>query len=167
MRLVEVTLTPEENRLLAAYRKKNGIDINKLMQMTPEEIESMKQDAVMNKHLYPIPVSEPGFLYHGTAKARLAGIRAEGLVPSTKSRWTKTTVGGLHSLGRIFFSPSLDKAEFYALAASRTSPILLRVREENVKNPKEDTQDDNCVFTTDQIPPDQIEMWNGKKWTKL
>lgn len=167
MRLVEVSLTPEENRLFIAYREKNGIDLTALMHMSPDEIEHLWQDAVANKHRYPIPVTEPGFLYHGTARTRLAAIRREGLIPSTKSRWSKTSVGGLHSLGRIFFTPSIDKAEFYARAASRTSPLMLRVRVEHVANPQGDVQEENCVFTTTGIPPEHIERWNGRKWTGL
>jgi hypothetical protein len=109
-------------------------------------------------------IEEPGYLYHGTAKTRLPGIRREGLKPSTKSRFSRDPFIGDYSLGKVFFATNVDKAKFYALEASKPQPMLLRVPVSAAPNAAEDTKDTDSVFVEKPIPATVIEYWSGKAW---
>jgi hypothetical protein len=157
----------EERSVVAAYIKRNKISDNDLMGMSDDEIIKLRADALANRSLYPIPTTDVAYLYHGTAKARLPGIRAEGLVPSVKSRWARSGLTH-HSLGRVFFANTVSKADFYARNASRTSFIILRVLSSNLEDAQPDVnEEDGCFFVERIVPPEAIEFWNGKKWSPL
>lgn len=116
----------------------------------------------------PQPVSdEIGYLYHGTSKARVPSIRRDGLVVSKKSRFARDPFIGDYSIGKLFFTTSIDKAKFYALEASKSKPILLRVPTTSVPNTTEDTKDTYSVFVEQSIPPSVIEYWSGTAWTPI
>lgn len=154
----------EEERIVAAYRKKHGLG----QFGWDSESERHRSIALANRHLYPIPVTEPDYLYHGTAKARLPQIAKDGLIPSTRSRWSRAPFIGDHSVGKVFFADTVRGAEFYASEASKTRPALLRVRRAALTGTKPDPKDDDgSYFIERRVPPEHIELWTGKLWTPI
>lgn len=154
----------EDHRVFAAYRKKHKID---MLGLDDEELNRHWEKALTNRQLYPIPITEPEYLYHGTAKARLPNIILRGLVPSEKSRWSKSGLT-YHSLGRVFFANTIEKAEFYARSASRNNFVILRVARNTLVDMKEDPkEEDGAYYVEHAIPPEQIDVWNGKRWVPL
>ncbi len=75
-----------------------------------ELLESEKVKGILPSAISRDPfqniIEEPGYLYHGTAKARIPYIKRDGLVPSTKSRWSKDPFIGDWSIGKVFFTSS-------------------------------------------------------------
>lgn len=155
----------DDNRVLFAYLKKHKLD---LYRMDDAEIERHRAAALANRHLYPIPVTEPGYLYHGTAKTRLPDIARKGLIPSERSRWGRSGLT-YHSLGRVFFANTILKADFYARAAAPKNHVFLRVRRDALPDVKPDTEETEgcCFFVERTVPPEEIEVWTGKSWKKL
>ncbi len=150
----------EDDRVFFAYCKKHNIKISDL---SDEEIKHYYAYALSNRDQYPIPVSEPEYWYHATAKSSLKNIFANGLTPSENTNGRALVS---HSLGRIFFTDNISNAMFYGLRANR-SYILLRVKREFVIDPHVDSEDSDSIFTTHSIPADHIEMWNGSAWVLI
>lgn len=108
------------------------------------------------------------YLYHGTAQARLPGIRHDGLLPAEKSRWSKDPFIGNHSIGKIHFVDSFDRAVFYAREASKTRPAILRMPRQAVADLQPDPRErDGAFYSERPVAPEHIERWNGKKWVPL
>jgi hypothetical protein len=158
----------EDARLFSAYLKKKGIDTTDLVRMDDAEKEQLRADARANRHQYPIPVTEPDFLYHGTAKARMPAILRDGLVPAQRSRWTRDVFIGDWSVGKILFTSTIGRAEFYASQASKSRPVILRVPRvelaDAVPDPKET---EGNYYIERPVPPTVIEYWNGRKWVRM
>lgn len=170
MRLFEVERSLEDHRILRAYCDKNKISIQDLMRMSPEEIENIWNDALSNKDKYPVPKTETGYLYHGTSKKNLSGIKKNGLVPrdeNKKTRWAKTSVGEFHSRNRLFFAKTIDKAEFYAQSRTKSKPLFIRVLSKDVPNQKDDPQEEQSVYVSATVPPEKLEYWDGLKWKPM
>jgi hypothetical protein len=157
----------EEGRIIGVYLKKNRISLDDLSRMNDEQVERLKHDAFTNRHLYPVPRTEAGYLYHGTSKTCLPQIKIEGLKPSEKSRWERSGMTA-NSLGRVFFTSTVSMAEFYGRHASRKQYIFLRVRLDDLPDRKPDTKEEEGSFYVERsVPPSQIEMWTGKGWSRL
>lgn len=157
------------DRLFKAYLDKIGVGANDLIRMSPEDIDGLRKEAERNKHRLTYPYHEPGYVYHGTSRARLSKIKTEGLVPSEKSRWTKTVGVGNWSLGKTFFARSLASAFFYAESASSTRPAVLRTEMDNLIDARDDhlEQEGTSIFITHPISPEKLEIWTGRGWKSL
>ena len=95
----------EENRIFAVYCARHRIDWRDFHRMGAAEVGLLRAEALANRHLYPIPVSEPGYLYHGTSKARLAHIKCQGLLPSERMVGTGNLSSGTGRWARCFSAP--------------------------------------------------------------
>lgn len=171
MRLVEgddtrKDVSDEDDRIFQAYIKKNQIDWRD--RRSQEEWDRLRADALANRDRYPVPVSDPAFLYHGTSKARLPLIAHQGLLPSEKSRWSKDVGIGSWSLGKVFFTDTIRNATFYAKEASKTRPVILRVGLHKLADSNPDPKEvDGNIYIERPVPPEDMEMWNGRKWAPL
>lgn len=163
MRIFEIN-DDFDNRVFSDYLKRMKIGLNDMVRMSPEEIARLRSEAMSDVKQYPIPRSENGYLYHGTKSTNISSIMKTGLVPSSNSRWQRNSFIGDHAIGKIFFTTSVPKAEFYA---TNTKPAILRVRSEYVVDPKDDFKETNSVYTTTTVPPNHIEIWKNRKWKKL
>lgn len=154
----------EDDRVFLAYCRRHRI---RLSDVGDDELARRYAEALADRHLYPIPVSDPAFLYHGTPRARLAAISEEGLVPSTRPR-TRSAGIAAHSRGRVFLTTTVRQAEFYARRASGGRPtVLLRVPAELAPDVRRDDLDDGSFFVERGIPPERIEAWDGSAWKAL
>jgi RNA:NAD 2'-phosphotransferase (TPT1/KptA family) len=152
----------ENSRLLAAYCKKHRIGRFDQLNMGRDEWDRIRAEALKNHNLYPVPKTDPNYLYHGTAKIRLHTIAYQGLLPQEKSRWSK------EGYSRVFFADTISKAEFYASQASKSKPVILRVLRDFLHDAKPDTkEEEGCYFVEHGIPSSQIEIWTGKEWKKI
>lgn len=157
-----------EDRIFKKYLKKNKITINDLMQMSQDEINSMKNDAIKNKHLYPVPETDTEYYYHGTGKNKLNDIKASGLITQSKSKWDKNPLVGSYARNKIFLAPSVESAEFYANETSKTNPVILRILKSNITDIHPDQKEtDGHVYTTNNIKPEFIQYWNGTMWKNI
>lgn len=155
----------EEDRILQAYLKKNKIDWRTVKS---EDWHIIRQDALLNSDLYPIPITESEYLYHGTAKTRLPNILNLGLIPAERSRWQKDPFIGGWSIGKVFLCDTIHSAEFYATQASKNHPVILRVLKSNLSDLKIDLKEKSGHFYVDHIiDPGEIEVWNGKQWKEI
>lgn len=159
-------LSPTECRLLRSYCDKNDFDLQTLAGMTEDERNVFFQSIIDDPKRYPTPITEPNYFYHGTTKDRIPLIKRDGLIPSKKSRWSNTTIGTDHSMGRIFFSSNLDVAEWYATRWTKKS-IILRVPSRSITEFEVDPEERDSIFVTAPVVPSQIEAWNGRKWVRL
>ena len=154
----------EDDRVFLAYCKKHKI---KASTLNNEELHRKYAEAIANRDQYPIPISDPKFLYHGTARINLSKITLNGLQPSEK---TNGRALAAHSLGRVFFTETISNALFYALRASGygKTQALLRVHRDAVNDAQPDGEDSGgSVFVERPVPADQIEVWNGRKWIPI
>lgn len=157
----------ERDRIFAVYLRRHGIDLTDMMRMDDAEIERLRADALANRHLYPVPTTEPDYLYHGTSRARLPLIAQDGLIPSQRSRWTKDGYEA-NCLGRVFFTKRVDGAEFYAREASKSCPLILRVRRDALADMQDDPKEtEGNYFVEREVSPEQVEAWTAKGWTWL
>jgi hypothetical protein len=155
----------EENRIFAVYCARHRIDWRDFHCMGAAEVGLLRAEALANRHLYPIPVSEPGYLYHGTSKARLAHIKCQGLLPSERSRWTRDPFIGDWSLGKVFFSATVRMANFHAGQASKTRPALIRVPGGVLTDINPDPKEEAGNFYVERpVPPEHVEFWGGREW---
>jgi len=162
----------EMDRVFAAYCKEHKIDRVDLDDILlrgggHNAIQELMQKAWAERDLYAIPRTDADHLYHGTAKARLASIQADGLAPQERSRWAKDGYAG-HCSGRVFFTDTISNAMFYAREASKTSPALLRVNRSALNDLQADAREvDGNWFIEGAVPPHEIEAWSGKGWKQL
>lgn len=167
MRLIEITLSPYENRLLRTYRTKVDLDLNDFVAMSDEDRKKLLSTIAQDNSRYPTPKTEPDYYYHGTTKAAALNIKKEGLtIDERDSKWR------LHSAiensrGRIFFSPDLDVAEKYAFRTSHKQPVILRIKASDLPPHQVDTEEDNSVYIEENVPPNILEIWTGKKWARM
>jgi hypothetical protein len=124
----------------------------------PDELPADPMDAV---------VVEPGFLYHGTGRARLPGITSQGLVPSTRSRFARDPFVGAHSLGKVFLTTDPRKAWFYAREASKTAPLLLRIAVDDVEEVVQDAKETDSVYVDRVVDASALQRWSGSCWKPL
>lgn len=155
----------EDDRVFLAYCQRHKLRINSL---SNKEFYEHYARALANRHLYPIPLSDPQYLYHGTAKANIAKVAQNGLFPSILPN-TKRFNLVKHSLGRVFFADTISSAFFYAIRAvgRKKQKVIMRVLRDNLPDAQEDIMDSNCVFIERTIPSEEIEVWNGSMWSKL
>jgi hypothetical protein len=154
----------EDRRILNAHLKKHRFDQSARNEFSVEDWERLQAEALSNRNLYPIPTTDPDYLYHGTSKERINHIKHQGLVPQDRTRWAKSGYT-LHATGRIFFTDTVKKALFYAGVASRTQSALTRVRREFLPDIQPDPkEDEGNYFVNRSVPVDQVEVWNGKTW---
>lgn len=156
----------EAMRRLEAYLKKEKIDWRS-QEWRNSDRAAVDAHIAANPSRYPIPQTDNAYLYHGTAKARLPAIARQGLAPQDKTRWGKDGLAW-NAVGRVFFADTVRKALFYAEQASKTRPVLLRVRRQDIRALQPDVgETEGSFFTTTTIPPRQIEYWNGQRWMPL
>tara|TARA_Y100000034_G_scaffold57406_1_gene70099 strand:- start:1072 stop:1572 length:501 start_codon:yes stop_codon:yes gene_type:complete len=121
------------------------------------------------------------YAYHSTFLRHLSSIASEGLVPGTGSQFSGGYAG--HSQGKIFFSDWdgvpywFSKMENIAEAESDFkeeedvvdwTPVVLRVDLDccefyDDKPGQKDSYAD-AFFTKDEVDPNDIDVWDGKKW---
>jgi hypothetical protein len=155
MRLIEMILTPYQNRLLRAYRKRHPLDLDEFVNLSKEAREKLFLNA---EREFNVPKTESHYVYHGTSRDRLEQIKEQGLVPSIKSRY-RAIDAMVNSLGNIFFSSDLDIAEIYSSRAG--NGIILRVALVNIPQYEVDPLEDNSIYTSQTIPPANIQYWNN------
>lgn len=156
----------EDERVWESYAIRNKIDWRD--RRCAEEWARLRADALANRHLYPIPITEGAYRYHGTARVRLPRIVVDGLIPSERSRWSRDPFVGNWSLGKVFFSDTVEKAAYYAKQASSVNPIILRVLSSALLDPEPDHLETvGSCYVEFTVPPTQIEVWAGRKWKQI
>jgi hypothetical protein len=156
----------EDDRVFLAYCRKHKIKVSDL---SDAEFRKRHAEALADRESYPIPTSDPQFLYHGTNTANLPKIALQGL---RQSNQTHTQTGNValatHSLGKVFFTTTIRNATFYAVrAGARKRVALLRVRRDALPDMQPDSQDSESFLVDRAVPADQIEVWNGRRWSSL
>lgn len=118
------------------------------------------------------------WMYHVTFSNYLDSISSHGLVPNVE---LGITGGG--EKGKVFVTEALDisrwleRAETWAYhrsdnpAVDGLVPVVLRFPREDVQGIAKDEvgQGENAfgAYKADHVPPDHIELWNGKVWGDL
>lgn len=153
----------EDDRVFLAYCQKHKLKVSDL---SHEDLSRYYAAALADRNQYPIPISEPEFLYHGTNKANLVKIAQRGLMPSERTQTRNPTLTA-HASGRVFFTDTIRNATFYAIrtGARQKSVALLRVRRDALSDVQPDSKDESSIERT--VPVDQIEVWNGLMWARL
>ena len=121
----------------------------------------------------------PEVLYHVTYANRLDSIGERGLQPN-QERSIGAPSYDSHARGRVFLSDArgvslwAQRAEEFAIhnsddpRADNLVPVVLRVQvPQEVQDDEEGTRDSGgrAWFVTQPIPPENIEVWDGSKWS--
>lgn len=158
----------ETMRRFEVYTRSHRLTANDIFHLTDAELAEIFRVLDESPEDYPIPVTEPEYLYHGTAKARLHLIVEEGLVPSVKSRHAKTVGVGEWSLGKVFFADTVSSAMWYAKHASKTNPALVRVSIDTLDDRvPDDKEEDGCFYVSRAVDAAEVEVWQKSGWTPL
>lgn len=118
-----------------------------------------EQSALLDRHeAMKNPSSR--YLFHTTTPDRLASITAKGLQPGSKQRYE-----GVSSTGKVSLAANEATASYYG----KQGDVMLRLRKDyDPGDLATDALAGEGSYTTGKpIPPDALEMKQGKKWIPL
>jgi hypothetical protein len=155
----------EIERIFRSYLRKRGFDGTDLIRMSGSDLERLRTDAIANRQHYPVPTTDPAFLYHGTSRGRLKCIVIQGLLPSDRDTWGREIGLADWSLDKVFVIDTVGRAEFYARQKAKRSPVIIRVRRTAIKDIEDDIKEQpGSYFVRRAIPVEDVEFWSGREW---
>lgn len=153
----------EDYRVFLAYCREHRIKISDL---SDDDLRRLYAEALSQRDAYPIPISDPAYLYHGTAKNNLPSIAEHGLRSSAREKKWRNPELTAHSDGKVFFTQTIRSAMFYAIRASKNN-VICRVARADLQDARPDEKDEEALFVERVVPPDEVEFWNGREWKSV